>query len=472
MSLRSNAEDSDTVTYTEQICNQKMDVHLLLDGSGSIGKRNWKKYIYPMTLKLVNDLNISPQGVNFSLILFNNVAEFIIPYSSQMSMNKKDALFAIQSSLKNRAPRFRTNLTSALTLVLSNYLQNDFRDDTEQLVIIVTDGEPNDPKAAFEKINILNDLGAKIVIFGIGHDVNDTYNRQMAGCTKKDTICPSYYHADWFNAIDQITPFMQKVCVDVEKKISCGEWDSEWSKCSVPCGAKGVKTKKRISRHPNCINTLTQECYEGKCFTPILESEVPHRSDNNNKYQNNVHQPVKSANSYVSQSDGIRKNDKNIYPHQSYTSPKQNDATVTHSKQSNNENKDQKIVPAVQNSINPNNEQNKPKPVPAVQNSINPNNEQNKPKKNPAVQNSINPNNEQNKPKQVPAVQNSINPNNEQNKPKQVPAVQNSINPNNEQNKPKQVPAVQNSINPNNEQNKPKQVPAVQNSINPNNEQN
>ncbi|VWU48098.1 thrombospondin-related anonymous protein [Hepatocystis sp. ex Piliocolobus tephrosceles] len=269
--IQSDVKNKDTITITEQICNEHIDVHVLLDGSASIGLHNWEKYIYPLTLQLPNILNISPNNVNFSLILFNADAKYIIPYGSHTSTDKTEVVDHINRLFKSYRPRGTTNLTKALQLVKNEYNTKHLQQQNQRLLIVVTDGIPNNRKTALVNIYQLNKLGVKVIVFGVGTGVNNKYNRIMAGCKADDEACSTYYHTSWSNASKRIIPFLQKVCVDVEKQINCGEWDSEWSQCSVPCGAKGIKTKTRITNHENCDDTLTEECYEGECPSPIPE---------------------------------------------------------------------------------------------------------------------------------------------------------------------------------------------------------
>ncbi|VWU50553.1 thrombospondin-related anonymous protein, partial [Hepatocystis sp. ex Piliocolobus tephrosceles] len=112
-----------------------------------------------------------------------------------------------------------------------------------------------------------------------------------------------------------------------------------WSTCSASCG-KGIKTKKRMSNHESCIDTLTEECDEGECPIPESKSKEPAQS-NINEYQNSVQKFVKSHNAYIPQHDIIKKHNIKIYPYQSNTSLNQNDAHVHNNIKSNNEDEEQ-----------------------------------------------------------------------------------------------------------------------------------
>ncbi|VWU49204.1 thrombospondin-related anonymous protein [Hepatocystis sp. ex Piliocolobus tephrosceles] len=396
--IHSSVTNTATLTYTEQICNEKMDIHLLLDGSWSIGDTNWDKYIYPLTLKLTNMLNISPHSIKLGLILFNYDAEYIISYDSPISTDKTQVLMRLDNQLKNYRPYGNTNLTDALKLVIDKYNNKNFRHYNEKLVIIVTDGVPNSKEKALSNINILNNLGVKVIVFGVGSGVSNDISRQMAGCKDKDQNCPSYFHASWSNASERITPFIQKVCVDVRKKMSCGEWDSEWSACSVSCGSIGYKIKKRKSYHKNCTDTLIEDCYEGECPVPELEptkiscgewdsewsacsvscgkgiktkirtsnhesctdtlteecyagecpipkpkSKIEHnKSNKNNKYQNKIQKYGNSINSYIPQHDMINKDEERRYTYKNNKSSKQYYADVHNKIKNNNEDEEQK----------------------------------------------------------------------------------------------------------------------------------
>ncbi|CAD2099026.1 thrombospondin-related anonymous protein, putative sporozoite surface protein 2, putative [Plasmodium vinckei] len=273
----SGQEIPDEVKYSEEVCNERIDIHILVDGSGSIGHSNWTTYLIPMLMTLVDSLNISPDTINITMTLFSTNPQDLVRVNGYGSTDKNDLRFVIEYIQNKYSPHGTTNLTAALTNVDNLIQSKAVRPDAIQLVIILTDGIPNNLKKAAEAVDELKKKDVKVAIIGVGAGVNHKYNRVLAGCARLGR-CPYYSSGNWNKAQTMIKPFLSKVCQEVERTALCGKWE-EWSECSTTCG-NGTKTRRRNKLHPNCVGEMTASCNIRDCppkpvAPPVIPIKVP-----------------------------------------------------------------------------------------------------------------------------------------------------------------------------------------------------
>ncbi|KJP86345.1 hypothetical protein AK88_04064 [Plasmodium fragile] len=261
----------DEVKYHEEVCNESVDLYLLIDGSGSIGYPNWITKVIPMISGLIGNLNLSRDAINLYISLFANHTTELIRLGSGPSIDKKLALKTVNELRKVYIPYGSTNMSSALGEVDMHLKDRVNRPNAIQLVILMTDGVPNNRYRALELSKILKDKKVKLAVIGIGQGINHQYNKLIAGCRPREKNCKFYSYADWNEAVALIKPFISKVCTEVERVAKCGPWDP-WTPCSVTCG-KGTHSRSRQMLHEGCTTHMVKECEEEEC--PVEPEPIP-----------------------------------------------------------------------------------------------------------------------------------------------------------------------------------------------------
>jgi len=141
-------------------CTGKVDVFLVIDGSGSLGKRGWIQS-EDVAKKLVNSLAGGEEGVNVGVMLFSGPRQWrnldactgSDPDGTQPDMatcgvhwvsRLTGDLASVRKAIKKMSWPRRTTLTSlALAEINSNLING--RQDTNSVVVVITDGKPMSP---------------------------------------------------------------------------------------------------------------------------------------------------------------------------------------------------------------------------------------------------------------------------------------------------------------------------------------
>merc|ERR1719422_2663083 len=140
-------------------CSAKADVIIVLDGSGSLGKRGWEESV-SMAKKLAKAMIGGDEGINLGLLLFSGPRNWNIlsdctgsdpntqPDPADCGVHWVEHLTPninqVINSIKEMDWPRRTTLTSlALAEVTSQLIKG--RRDAQSIVVIVTDGKPMSP---------------------------------------------------------------------------------------------------------------------------------------------------------------------------------------------------------------------------------------------------------------------------------------------------------------------------------------
>lgn len=75
-----------------------MDVVLVLDGSGSIGKENWRDNVVPFAVGIANKLPIDPEYTRLGCVLYHTEAEVYFQMN-QAGLQNNAAVGSLRSIL-------------------------------------------------------------------------------------------------------------------------------------------------------------------------------------------------------------------------------------------------------------------------------------------------------------------------------------------------------------------------------------
>jgi len=141
-------------------CVAKVDIFLIIDGSGSLGRRGWIQS-EDTAKKLVDSMMGGDDGVNIAVMLFSGPRQWrnldactgSDPNAAQPEMDTCGVhwvsrltgdIAAVRKSINQMSWPRRTTLTSlALAEVNSNLIYG--RQDAQPVVVIITDGKPMSP---------------------------------------------------------------------------------------------------------------------------------------------------------------------------------------------------------------------------------------------------------------------------------------------------------------------------------------
>ncbi|KAK6970939.1 serine-rich adhesin for platelets [Biomphalaria glabrata] len=146
--------------------SSKADIIFLLDASSSVTEPNWKK-IVKFSSDLVLNFTFGSDSNLFGAVIFNSQA------TKKFDLNTYHNKTAVSNALLAIPYPFTsgTNTASALSFILTN---NTFgtssggRDDAQNILIVITDGQSSNPNQTIIAAQNLKDAGISIVTIGIG----------------------------------------------------------------------------------------------------------------------------------------------------------------------------------------------------------------------------------------------------------------------------------------------------------------
>ncbi|XP_055901604.1 uncharacterized protein LOC106067238 [Biomphalaria glabrata] len=146
--------------------SSKADIIFLLDASSSVTEPNWKK-IVKFSSDLVLNFTFGSDSNLFGAVIFNSQA------TKKFDLNTYHNKTAVANALLAIPYPFTsgTNTASALSFILTN---NTFgtssggRDDAQNILIVITDGQSSNPNQTIIAAQNLKDAGISIVTIGIG----------------------------------------------------------------------------------------------------------------------------------------------------------------------------------------------------------------------------------------------------------------------------------------------------------------
>ena len=152
------------------IDSSKFDLIFLLDGSSTVGRMGFEK-VKDFTADIASSFNIGPAAVRVGVIAYSRrrtVPRF------KFQLNSYSDLKSLRRGITGRYPiRFPYGTTwtdYALRYVRKTALlkANGAREGVPKFVVVVTDGESNDPESTQVEAQLLKDQGVTIFSVGVG----------------------------------------------------------------------------------------------------------------------------------------------------------------------------------------------------------------------------------------------------------------------------------------------------------------
>ena len=200
-------------SYTEK-CSPNVDVAFLVDSSGSISSRNYRK-VKTFVANLAAKFNISPRGSRAAVVLYSTSASTVIKFTDFTSSQSFTS--AVQSLEHQRG---FTRIDLALQRAYYDLFNRraTSRYDVPKLAFVLTDGEQTQSPGAIplkRASRFLKDVGVRLITIGIGSNVNKNELKTIAS-SDKDVIT-----ADTFDdLLAQVEPLTKSACEGFQCKLS------------------------------------------------------------------------------------------------------------------------------------------------------------------------------------------------------------------------------------------------------------
>lgn len=207
-------------------CVAQSDIIFLLDHSGSIRDSNpangsWDNWelLKDFCVKIVEQLNVSYDGVHVGLITFGNIA--LKRFSLVDYYQKSDIINAIRSL---PAGNGETNLYEGLVLLRQQFqAQSGGRPELQSIAIVLTDGKPNinaDKTVAEAQAAYLQD-GILIYVVGITDQIDLKQIHDISSPPHKEN--ENYWITPDFRTMSEILNGVQKVTCLPDKVVYDGK---------------------------------------------------------------------------------------------------------------------------------------------------------------------------------------------------------------------------------------------------------
>jgi len=161
------------------VCRSKLDLVLILDGSGSMGELGFdaeKVFAH----SLLDRVELGEEAAKVGLISFSK------------TINTLSELSTDAATLKSKVdeatwPKGTTDTAEALNRA-KQLLERGGRDDANSVVFIATDGDPNDGKLTAEAATALKETGARLVFVALGPRLDLTRVNTWATQPARDNV--------------------------------------------------------------------------------------------------------------------------------------------------------------------------------------------------------------------------------------------------------------------------------------------
>lgn len=180
--------------------NQKADIVFLVDASGSVGSTNFMKQL-DYIISVTGNLNVAPDGVRVGLVTFSDDAH--LQFNLDAHMDKNILMMALGFVPYQSGS---TYTDEGLKYVRENSFltQNGGRDDAQNVVIVMTDGQSTEPALTKSEARALRKNGTIIISVGIGAGVDKTELENIASGSNYSIMAQDFNSLD--QTLDLITP--------------------------------------------------------------------------------------------------------------------------------------------------------------------------------------------------------------------------------------------------------------------------
>ncbi|CDU18863.1 uncharacterized protein PY17X_1117200 [Plasmodium yoelii] len=228
------------------ICNQEMDISLLIDDSANIYSQNiWLKYFMTPIIKIISQLNVNNNLVNISISSFSNQVFNWVDFTSPLSSNKNKLLTFLKNWRYNLGGSSK-DIINALNIVNNNNVFNfdKNRQNAKKILIIINIGDIYDNNNYKEIINKISQ-NHNLDIYSICLKNKNVQNcsalsidrNHILGNNKKQFFY-SYENMSGFN--DNVNLIQKNICSN-----SSYDQDNDSKKKEIPLDEKKDKKIKK-----------------------------------------------------------------------------------------------------------------------------------------------------------------------------------------------------------------------------------
>ncbi|KXJ16993.1 Vitrin [Exaiptasia diaphana] len=164
-----------TLVYVRaQTCKKPADVAILLDASGSIGRKRWPK-VAAFTKSLVNSFGVSEEGSHFAVVMYATNTAVVVDFddftgAARTPENINAKIDEVDYNEWKGMTYIDRGLDTANRMVFTE--ENGMRPDKKKILILFTDGKQTKTRDPYTELDIaaqpLKAKGVEIHALGIG----------------------------------------------------------------------------------------------------------------------------------------------------------------------------------------------------------------------------------------------------------------------------------------------------------------